>query len=236
MTWGNLQFSAAGGAFRLCWCAGNSTCLVPEDFQLDIGQLLLIGPSFGHTQSCISGQVCSISRVKGWQLSDSDRIMVLDTCAQPGNATQIPSAIVGFAADGMSWSAVQELNLTDEMRGSTYGPLMRFELAGYVSAQGGRYRLCWCGASAVCSSSEDFYVDFGELQVLGPSHKSATCVSGQPCFLNSLAGHYVPEGQVAIFDTCGVHGVGLDGAGLSEAVGGPRVPDAKPRGIFPSAD
>ena len=236
VTWGNLQFSAAGGAFRLCWCAGNSTCLVPEDFQLDIGQLLLIGPSFGHTQSCISGQVCSISRVKGWQLSDSDRIMVLDTCAQPGNATQIPSAIVGFAADGMSWSAVQELNLTDEMRGSTYGPLMRFELAGYVSAQGGRYRLCWCGASAVCSSSEDFYVDFGELQVLGPSHKSATCVSGQPCFLNSLAGHYVPEGQVAIFDTCGVHGVGLDGAGLSEAVGGPRVPDAKPRGIFPSAD
>ena len=209
--WGDLQFSAAGGSFRLCWCAANATCLVPEHFQLDIGQLLLIGPSFGHSQTCISSHTCSITGVKGWQLSEADRIMVLDTCAQAGNNSQVPAAILGFPFDGVSWSTVQELNSTET--GSSSGALMRFELHGHISARGGMYRLCWCGANAACSSSEDFLVDFGELHLLGPSplQQSHTCISGHPCLLDNLAGHHVGNGQIAVFDTCGARGVGLDG-------------------------
>ena len=216
VNWGDLQFSAAGGVFRLCWCAENATCLVPEHFRLDIGQLLLMGPSFGHSQSCISGMTCSISGVKGWQLSETDRVMVLDTCAQPGNASRAPLAVAGFPSDGISLSAVRELNLTEELVRSQ-GPLMRFELDGYISAQGGSYRLCWCGGHAACSSSEDFLVDFGELHLFGPAplQQSQTCISGHHCFLNKLAGYHLADGQLALFDTCGVHGAGLDGVGLS---------------------
>jgi hypothetical protein len=39
----------------------------------------------------------------------------------------------------------------------------------YVSAQGGIYRLCWCAAGYSCEKPEDFVVDFGELNLVGPA-------------------------------------------------------------------
>ena len=67
-----------------------------------------------------------------------------------------------------------------------------------VTAAGGQYRLCWCAAGFRCSATEDFRVDMGEMQIVGPGvipdpsgtpnhmgglhmweNQDRTCVSGQ---------------------------------------------------------
>ena len=196
--WGTLKFTGAGGEFRLCWCAQNATCALPEHFSLDIGRFLLRGPSLGHSSTCVSGQTCVVAQVEGWHLSSADRIVVLDTCAQEGNATAAP--IFGFPDDGISLLAAEEVAEVVES-----GPRIRFDF-GTISAQGGSYRLCWCGGSA-CSSLDSFLVDFGELRMAGfaPLQQTRTCVSGRTCSIDGLTGHYLTDGALlAVFDTCGV--------------------------------
>ena len=53
----------------------------------------------------------------------------------------------------------------------TYGRLRAYRftpLPQVVTAPGGQYRLCWCAAGFRCSAAEDFKVDFGEMQIIGP--------------------------------------------------------------------
>ena len=48
-------------------------------------------------------------------------------------------------------------------------------------------------------------VTLGALQIVGPARQQRyTCVSGQTCALNDIAGHGLQEGDVfAVLDTCG---------------------------------
>ena len=70
-----------------------------------------------------------------------------------------------------------------------------------VTAAGGRYRLCWCGAATGfrCTVPEDFLVDAGELHLLGPEVRTgaSTCVSGQTCLVEDVYGYDLSASDVA---------------------------------------
>ncbi|CAE7364548.1 agaA33 [Symbiodinium sp. CCMP2592] len=216
VSWREDALSTPGGQYRLCWCATGARCQdassLRVDFMSQLEHMEIEGErvTWGNLQFSAAGGAFRLC----WCAGNSTCLVPEDFRLDIGQLLLIGSWF---------WTRARnletQLNLTDELRGSTYGPLMNFELAGYISAQGARYRLCWCGAQAACSSSEDFYVDFGELQLLGPSlGQSQTCVSGQACFLKNLLGHHVPDGEGAIFDTCGVRGVALEGVHISQAL------------------
>ena len=40
------QVTAAGGQYRLCWCASGFTCSVAPDFRVDFGELTVLGVDF----------------------------------------------------------------------------------------------------------------------------------------------------------------------------------------------
>jgi hypothetical protein len=59
--------------------------------------------------------------------------------------------------------------------------------------------------SIVCSTSESFRVDVGELFVVGvsPVAQHRTCVSGRLCVLDGIVGHGLSTGdRLAVLDTC----------------------------------
>merc|ERR1712100_935443 len=74
-----------------------------------------------------------------------------------------------------------------------------------MTAQGGQYRLCWCGAGSPCSLVEHFRVDAGQLDFLGPSplSQSRTCVSSRMCAFEMMTGHGLQSGDsFMVLDTC----------------------------------
>ncbi|CAK9073481.1 unnamed protein product, partial [Durusdinium trenchii] len=52
--WGSSLLSAAGGDYRICWCAGHEldgtprACEVASDFVVDVGTLSINGPMGGQ--------------------------------------------------------------------------------------------------------------------------------------------------------------------------------------------
>ena len=163
--------STAGGTYRMCWCAAGFACSAADQFRVDVGELLILGPTpLAQDRTCISGRRCNIeglqmypptSQSNSSQLNTSlVPIMVLDTCGK----ISLPARLAPASSfmDG--------------------GNLL---LSEHVSSAGGIYRLCWCGLPP-CEKASDFEVDAGQLLLLGPSplQQQMTCVSGQSCTLH----------------------------------------------------
>ena len=82
-TWTSAHTTAAGGVYRLCWCAntGPAACQTLGDFRTDTGALTLVGPSpLQQHRTCVSGHTCEVDGVVGVDISASDAFLVLDTC------------------------------------------------------------------------------------------------------------------------------------------------------------
>ena len=159
--------------------------------------LLLLPPkaeprSF-QSQTCISGQTCAIHGLLGNGLTEGDSYMLLDTCS-------FASALV--AKIGKAGVAL--------LSGSLNSTRVDISWESRISAPGGSYRLCWCGAYASCSSSESFRADVGSFLLLGPSlQQDKTCVSGHSCVVDGIRGHNLADGdRLWILDTCGTRSAG----------------------------
>ena len=138
VSWGLTRFSAPGGVYRLCWCAGsvapaNATDATPEcdqadDFRIDVGSFFLLGPELQkvHGRTCITGQTCELQGVLGVGLSDLDSYMMLDTCGVNKDALLPRASQTGRAFE------LREVGTT-----VSWGFLE-------LTATGGTYRLCWC--------------------------------------------------------------------------------------------
>ena len=192
LTW-ITPLTFAGGEYRLCWCPDpqqsatnrSSICTVPQDFSIDFGKFTLLGPGpLQQDRTCISGETCRISGLLG-QLSDADRIVVMETCAESVGRTT-PDLLYSALAVSTGATAMADMMLT------------------YA---GGQYRLCWCveHGSGSCDNIADFTTDFGGLQLLGPRPllQHRTCVSGSRCNLRSFEGVGLSVGdQLLVMDTC----------------------------------
>ena len=205
--WVMQPITATGGQYRICWCSlvnsstsTNSSNPVPceaahvDAFLTDVGTLHVLGPNpFSQRWTCISGQSCKISGIDGIGLSDSDSIMVLQTCATASVVSRFPMSgqaelVVGGGSEA-AWVTA-------------------------VSAAGGVYQLCWCrelremDSNMTGCAAPDHAVSFGSLTILGPSplSQAATCISGQSCRVDGMAGlGWIGAADlIAIMDTCGV--------------------------------
>ena len=199
INWGATAISSAGGQYRLCWCAPSSTgyCSDADDFRTDFGAFVLVGPSTsGNDRTCVSGQTCVISGVRGQHLTTADKYLVLDTCglntAVP-RFSQLAFSIVEWPTDNATYF-VQTNNATISWGGVLQTPA------------GGQYRLCWCaGSHPTCSLSEEFRVDVGGMTLTGPAPLSQdrTCVSGQTCRLDRVLGVGLMDADsILVLDTC----------------------------------
>jgi hypothetical protein len=97
-SFGSTKLTAAGGVYRLCWCASvdEGGCTEPTSFSLDAGTLTVIGPALtgladatnfynrseignstlrprpGIERTCVAGQTCRVQHVYGQHLSAAD--------------------------------------------------------------------------------------------------------------------------------------------------------------------
>jgi hypothetical protein len=211
-SWGSTATTSAGGEYRLCWCAGPSPgwsydlqgnfsaftstqvsfqCSTSEHYRVDMGGLVLVGVSpLSQSRTCVSGQTCLLESIEGQSLQESDRYFMLDTCGSnhllPRHITSGQSVSLSASGAIVSWGS------------------------SVLTAAGGSYRLCWCGGSYHCSNTEDFRTDLGLMTIVGvsPLFQDRTCVSGRTCAIDSLDGHHVSSGDLAlVLDTCGLSSV-----------------------------
>ena len=181
--------TSAGGVYHICWCASSLGCQEISRFDVDVGQLQVIGPIYDQHRTCIAGQTCLLDALLGTDLSTSDRYYILDTCGLPSP----PSGFAGAqTADvNSSQSSGSEASVSWNVR---------------ISAAGGTYRICWCAGGQVCSAAEDFEVDMGLLTLIGPHRLDhvATCISGNACVVTGISGKLLnSQDKAVLLDTCG---------------------------------
>lgn len=161
---GAAPLTLLGGGYRLCWC-GAAPCATSREYRTDVGAFVVLGPSpLFQDRTCVSGQTCAVDGLLGRHLTDADRVLVAETCG----SRAAPS---GFAAQRLA---------------SASGAALAWGAAP-VTAQGGVYRLCWCGGGGACSSAEAFRVDFGGLTIVGPAPLSQDRRSCGRCFFTRRA-------------------------------------------------
>ena len=185
--WDSSAITAAGGLYRLCWCAGaHHACSSTEHYAVDMGTVTLAGPSpLSQDRTCVSGRTCWVGSFLGQHLAASDQVASLDTCG-----------VAALAAPRLTHHLLKPIGASG----------MSLQVGSvYISASGGQYRLCWCGGHP-CESVLDLKVDMGRLTIVGPAPRAQhrTCVSGQTCSVDGIVGHHLSADDfVMVLDTCG---------------------------------
>ena len=191
--WGNGVILGQGGRYRICWC-GDGICNSVQRYSLDIGSVALIGPSpLQYARTCISGRICEFHGVKGEGLQVGDAWQVSSSCGSTAVLPGLPSTgyTLSVSSGSVSWGSMK------------------------ISSSGGQYKLCWCSASFPCAQGDDFRLEVGTLDVVGPAPLSQdrTCISGTTCLSLGLTGHFIDSTTYfAILATCGK----LEARGINE--------------------
>ena len=190
-SWDTILVTAAGGFYRLCWCAEHLGlgCSSQLDFTTDVGSLMLLGPApLEQHRTCVSGRAC---------------FMV------PSHDHGLEG--VGLGSDGLlamslssSCGAGVDLEATGQLALAGLAPAAEAQAVSRIRHAGGSYRLCWCSAIGPCSS-EHHAVQVGLLTVLGPNPlvQDRTCISGHHCVVDRIQGNDL-EGSLMVLETCGV--------------------------------
>lgn len=195
-TLGDIAVSAAGGLYRLCWCATEEHCQSEQEFTTDVGTLEIIGPSDLHQdRTCLSGKVCRVAAFEGLHLDSRDQLLVLDSCM---------TTLEADSGDNASMPVAHFVSQFERYNGTE---VSTFASHGVLEVVGGTYTLCWCSGAFDCSTSSQFHVDVGSFTVVGPisQEQHFTCVAGQACLLSEIHGHWFSEGDsVLLLETCGM--------------------------------
>ena len=159
--------------------------LAPEDCVVDLGTMILLGPTGKDFATCVRGRSCSAT-ITGTYLSTNDTMFVSKECAGSLKADMSFSLQTGLvASDGSS-----TLMLTNTL----------------PPASGGQYKLCWCSRNSPCSSTTIFSVEAGDLILQGPysNEQDRTCVSGRTCLVDGIQEQDLLDSDLYLIqDTCG---------------------------------
>ncbi|CAE7226101.1 Scube1 [Symbiodinium microadriaticum] len=186
------------GIYRLCFCRPVpvpevDSCTVAAHFTQGIGFMVLAGP-LEKVTTCPLGSDCTVNLL-GSNLAIGDQVLVVAGSCGVGPASPESIATLGFP----SWTSVVSVTKNGA----------QFQAAlGVTPWDGtpGTYSLCWCAASADCSSPEAFVLA-GQLQITCPpgrytigqstGRRCRACTRGYHC-----AGGLV---DVAVRLPCPVH-------------------------------
>eukprot|EP00913_Durusdinium_trenchii_P024286 g22800.t1 len=177
--WGSSLLSAAGGDYRICWCAGHEldgtprACEVASDFVVDVGTLSINGPMGGQSWSCSTSRPCAIENLQGAGLTvnlgqdSSKRITDRQRLGHDRFLVKVGDCFGGATLRGLHWAS--DLTLVDS-NGTTANVSWGNES---VAAEGGEYRVCFCteaGSEEPCNSQNPhrFTTDAGTLTIKGP--------------------------------------------------------------------
>ena len=186
----DVRLSAAGGLYRLCWCASR-TCKADDQFAFtDFGSLQILGPSpLEQDQTCLSGRSCALEITFSGE--PPGKLAILETCS-------VPAIVPRLSAEGLMPQALD--------KAGHFGIAIQLEEfhSNRISASGGQYSLCWCSlVPGPCLQASDFSVSVGMLTVIGPNTNQKTCISGQPCSLERGTLGLGSLDHLLIAHTCG---------------------------------
>ena len=158
-----------------------------DDMQVRSWVSKYIGPLPGHYAECRASLTCDVPGIMGVGLAVGDRLIVL---SQVRNADlpwyQRASSIWNVTASscgtgtppaGLGTGATLPTAATYAVNASVpAGRIANFTWGGdpstdYITASGGLFRLCWCGADTSglgCQTSDQFPMEAGHIRIRGP--------------------------------------------------------------------
>jgi hypothetical protein len=155
-TWFQLPLAIKAGSYRACWCAGETLCAGGNDFDHDLGQMVVGGPDSSAVYQCYEWEPCTLPGLIGTELRRGDRLLAISpllNCSEP-NITTI--GLSGWPEGGLSGFAVE--------RGTIFSWGSK-----QVRVAPGVYQLCWCSSMAapagICNESASFDMPAGFMKV-----------------------------------------------------------------------
>jgi len=152
-----LPKSLANGKYRICWCPGEHVCIRGDDFDTDLGVLIVGGPHPSAVYLCFEWQPCTIQAMEGNVLRDGDMLRLVPpgtSCPESADSDEGPELVPGFPLSGVALPAF------NGGYSYTWGE-------GIVRAEPGTYTLCYCSfeMSGGCTNHSDFLTPAGSLRV-----------------------------------------------------------------------
>lgn len=122
ISWGSAAATAAGGQYRLCWCAAGLECSAADAFRVDAGRLELVGVApLVQARTCVSGRTCAVDGIKGWRIADLDFQVAAESlhCLEPLHSTPGSGGIYPLSVQGRSMICVGLINHDPTPRSTT---------------------------------------------------------------------------------------------------------------------
>jgi hypothetical protein len=191
--------TAPGGEYKLCWCSQTQSCTTGKQMRVNYGELYVIGPSpLTQSRTCTTGQTCIIDGYAGNGIQDGDQLMVRQACDDLSTTDPRRRHVAHFPGNPLPG-----ITMGANDTGTT------FYWNDYVTAGGGRYRLCWCASVFNCTTDVEFTTDSGILTLIGPNLGfDRTCKAGTMCGIVDIDGVYLKNGDLLrVLDTCGTSAV-----------------------------
>ena len=207
----SLQLSADPGQYRLCWCGGvgSVACDTLDNFDTDVGTIVVLGPYINQHFACTKGHVCrDVGPVQGLGLTADDLVHFRVAC------TLDQAKFFGASLEVRA----------QESQGNMSGEVDLY-LSSHtaVTTASAEYALCWCSSIGPgCTSmlmqnvgSATVYLEtqLGILEVQGPpTGEEAECYQGQECAIQikgESPGLQAGD-RVSVLEQCG-EGDFLDG-------------------------
>ncbi|CAE7752516.1 UVR8 [Symbiodinium sp. CCMP2456] len=169
--------SAEPGHHRLCWCDTN--CSHPDNFSATVGYFVVEGPQLHQSDQCYLGRDCTISGWRGVRISVNDSLVMQSRCSgepQASASTYYQRSVSVSFNESYGWYTLH-VGFLDPTEGLKPEAL----------------ELCWCPATAPCTSAEEFLVVALNLDVICPpgEYSEGPGSSCLPCPAN----HFCPGGS-----------------------------------------
>jgi len=149
ISWGFDGIKTPIGAYTLCWCmkagvGSGHRCEKPQDFYVNIGEIVVSGPLAGQSFRSVAGHPASFTGAQGYGFKETDELAIVEfaeNCTSPVSIVRAAAAMSGFPLDGIATILQKPFPPTG---GSNRIKTMDFSWgAARVERGGEEFVLCW---------------------------------------------------------------------------------------------
>lgn len=182
---------AFAGNYQLCWCGADATttgCKSPKDFLVPFGRLVLNGPAVlplaAQQFRCVRMRQCEIERFEGTMPPTSKIMLASGECGTEGPGGMPLKGQSLPSKDGFHFYWGREV----------------------VTADPGKYRLCWCTEGQACVLPQQYLSYSGIMQIKFPTYSPLRffCGLARPCNISGIRGEGLSnDDRVMLLTKCG---------------------------------